>query len=363
MKQSSSRPSLSKGRGNLVFFVIIAAFNILLFYSFTFGSEDIKDTKKYTVKKGDTLWDISKALLGDPFLWKKLWEENPEIKNPDKIYPGQVINIPVVEKEKLAEEEKKPEPVEKKVEVEKEMPVTPVKKEPVAVKEPPTRVVADVNLIASSGYITDEIPDKNIVVSSGGEKVILSKGDNALLDSNGKKIGDRFMIARSIKKVYHPVTEDFLGYLVKVLGDVKVVRIDGKIAIAEVMNSYDYIAVGDRVLPYQELNPLIIPLERKVEQKQVRGHIVEIIDDRVRGAFMDIVYLDKGSRDGLTAGDIFNIFEEGGKIRHPLSGEKVAIPDMPIGQVQVIALKEETSTAKVLKSIKEIKRGDIFISH
>lgn len=223
-------------------------------------------------------------------------------------------------------------------------------------------IVADINLIASSGYITDEILDKDMVVSTGGEKVILSKGDNALLDSNGKKIGDRFMIARSIKKVYHPVTEDFLGYLVKILGAVKVVRIDGKIAIAEVMNSYDYIAVGDRVLPYQELKPLVITPEKKADRKQVRGHIVEIIDNRVRGAFMDIVYLDRGSKDGLTAGDIFNIFEENGEIRHPLSGERIAVPDMPVGQVQVITLKEKTSTAKVLKSIKEIKRGDIFIS-
>ena len=51
--------------------------------------------KDYTVKKGDTLWDISNNELKDPFLWPKVWKENPDIKNPDLIYPGQKIRIPL----------------------------------------------------------------------------------------------------------------------------------------------------------------------------------------------------------------------------------------------------------------------------
>ena len=51
--------------------------------------------KDYTVTKGDTLWDISENELKDPFLWPKVWKENPEIKNPDLIYPGQKIRIPL----------------------------------------------------------------------------------------------------------------------------------------------------------------------------------------------------------------------------------------------------------------------------
>ena len=51
--------------------------------------------KDYTVAKGDTLWDISNNELKDPFLWPKVWKENPEIKNPDLIYPGQKIRIPL----------------------------------------------------------------------------------------------------------------------------------------------------------------------------------------------------------------------------------------------------------------------------
>ena len=48
----------------------------------------------YTIRKGDTLWDISKSRLSDPFAWPRIWKDNPFIHDPDLIYPGQVITLP-----------------------------------------------------------------------------------------------------------------------------------------------------------------------------------------------------------------------------------------------------------------------------
>ncbi|MBI5450498.1 MAG: tetratricopeptide repeat protein [Gammaproteobacteria bacterium] len=50
-------------------------------------------TNQYQVREGDTLWDISEALLNDPWLWPELWAVNPEIKNPDKIFPGDTVHL------------------------------------------------------------------------------------------------------------------------------------------------------------------------------------------------------------------------------------------------------------------------------
>jgi nucleoid-associated protein YgaU len=48
-----------------------------------------------TVQKGDTLSKISKAVYGDPNRYQKIFEANrPMLKDPDKIYPGQVLRIP-----------------------------------------------------------------------------------------------------------------------------------------------------------------------------------------------------------------------------------------------------------------------------
>ncbi|MFH1339372.1 MAG: LysM peptidoglycan-binding domain-containing protein [Candidatus Omnitrophota bacterium] len=54
--------------------------------------------KKYTVKKGDTLQEISRNFYGTTKRWKEIYEVNREVlKSPNSIYPGQVIEIPVEE--------------------------------------------------------------------------------------------------------------------------------------------------------------------------------------------------------------------------------------------------------------------------
>ncbi|MEO6186682.1 MAG: LysM peptidoglycan-binding domain-containing protein, partial [Steroidobacteraceae bacterium] len=47
----------------------------------------------YTVKRGDTLWDISAMYLRDPWLWPEIWHVNPAVQNPHLIYPGDVLAL------------------------------------------------------------------------------------------------------------------------------------------------------------------------------------------------------------------------------------------------------------------------------
>ncbi|MCX5700187.1 MAG: LysM peptidoglycan-binding domain-containing protein [Candidatus Omnitrophica bacterium] len=51
--------------------------------------------QKYTVEKNDTLQKISTKFYGTSKKWMKIYEANKDVlKGPDKVYPGQVINIP-----------------------------------------------------------------------------------------------------------------------------------------------------------------------------------------------------------------------------------------------------------------------------
>ena len=52
-------------------------------------------TRSYTVKAGDTLSKIAKAHYGDANQYSKIFEANRDkLKDPDKIFPGQVLTIP-----------------------------------------------------------------------------------------------------------------------------------------------------------------------------------------------------------------------------------------------------------------------------
>lgn len=56
------------------------------------------ESKFYEVKSGDSLSKIAKAMYGDAMKYPVIFEANkPMLKDPNLIYPGQMLRIPPVE--------------------------------------------------------------------------------------------------------------------------------------------------------------------------------------------------------------------------------------------------------------------------
>ena len=328
--------------------------------------------RAYTVQKGDTLWGISSNFLKEPFYWPKLWERNKFILNPDLIYPGNVIVMPTEQEirealTKLKEKESAPPAVEEKGS-EAGAPPVPVQPPPIAKEEvPPSEIkpqakppVLDRDLVFSSGYILRGIGPSGTVIATTGVKEMYSERDTIyLLPRTRPNVGDRLTAYRVVRQVFHPKTGRYLGDLIRILGTMEVTDVQDKTATAVVSISYDVITKGDPYIPYQPLEPAALEIPENPSGPPLDGYIVEVKEAKVANAQFDVVYIDKGRRDGLLVGRNFLIFREGEKTTFASPGGGVRLPRRRVGELQVIAVQDETAVARVVKSSESITRGDM----
>ncbi|MFQ5455063.1 MAG: LysM peptidoglycan-binding domain-containing protein [Nitrospirota bacterium] len=312
------------------------------------------EKKKHTVADGDTLWDLSSVYLKDPFLWREIWKLNRFIDNPDLIYPGQTIYLPLLEEEKIEIEEAKEE------EIEEEIPLPVDKEEEIQPeKEQPRTVPLHAKLIESSGYILSDTKAMGVVAGSKDKKTILGEMDTIYLTPpKGLEIGERVTIYRNVKKVFHPVTKRYLGDLIKILGIADITNVHEKVAEAIIKKSHDYILKEDSFIPYK---PIISEIEEEMTAsdsskiRDMKGYIVELKDDKSAGSTSDIVYIDKGRKDGVTRGDHFLVKKGGHSLKTGLDS-----PERVIGELEVLSVQERTATAMVIKSYSIIQTGSII---
>lgn len=327
--------------------------------------------RKYTVKKGDTLWGISNAYLRDSFLWPKLWKNNQYILNPDLIYPGNIIELPGPEasQEAALVETAQPMPTTPPRVVEKQAPMEVEKAVETEIHEeavPETVKPLDQALLAASGYILTGQQAVGIVVGARDNRQLIGQDETAyLLPQNGSRpqLGDRYTLYRVVRKVYHPKTRKYMGDLIRVLGLAEVIGANPKekTVSAKVLTSYDSIQKGDSLMPVQAQKASSEPTApSEPSNNPLRGFIVEVKENRISQAEWDVVYLDRGRQDGVHSGDRFAVAREGEKTSFFSPGKGVRLPRRIIGELQVISVQDVTSTAKVIQSTEVIFKGDRF---
>jgi hypothetical protein len=305
----------------------------------SFVAAQTQDYKDYIIQKGDTLWDISQKELNDSFLWPKVWKENPQIKNPDEIYPKQKIRIPLY----LLQKEVQVTKVEKKPEVRpKIMEEKPVEKiiEPVKKKE----YLVNKRLLIASGYIADSVHSVGKIIDSPSERTVFGKDDYAYISTdNPVNVGDKFYIICSLGKVTHPKTGRNLGFLIEILGIAQVVGKENNDVKVIITDSYGEISTGSLLDNFYEIEaPLAIETPRKPD---INGYIVATRQLHIINGTWDIVYIDKGAKDGLDIGDL---------LATTLQSEHKIVN----GLIQLINVRESTSTAIIRKSNNIITKGD-----
>lgn len=332
--------------------------------------------KRYVVKEGDTLWDIAHTFMDDPFLWPKLWKDNKFIINPDLIYPGNLI---IIRGDEIIIVEAKPEEVEKKAPpVAEEViapPPVPVIEEAVPVEPPkPVEVVApspakvDALSILAAGYITKKESEKGIIAGSLEEgKELLGEGDIVyIVPKKGQAVqtGEKYVAYRNVRKVIHPKTKKYIGDLIRILGVIEVSDNRGKVSTAKVVTSFDYITIGDNLMAYEQAISAVSESESRNTSKSsanLKGYIIDVKDEKVANAQFDVVYIDKGLKDGVLPDDSFIVIKEGAIVPPSFSPARgTSFPEQVVAELTVINVRDNTATAKVTNSVKTIERGDFI---
>jgi LysM domain-containing protein len=324
----------------------------------------------YTIKRGDTLWDISNTFFKDPFLWPFIWKANPYITNPDLIYPGNKLAIPSlapIERAMRAPAatetgEEGIATLQKKKGTEA-VPEKPGEEEAVTtgkliLPEEAATPIIDKYTMLNAGYVGyDE--SKDVIIGGAEPKNSFGYDDIVYVNIRSTEdvnIGDKYIMFNPLKKVKHPVTGSEYGRLIKILGILRITAKDKPgMYTAQITLSFDVSGKGTMLMPYQEPNPIYDTPQTKT--KDIAGYILEVMDGRTINGQHDIVYLDKGSADGVEPGDRFVVYT--GPNKDGYAGtENVTLPRKLVGETQVILVKEHTSTAVVRKSTDILVKGD-----
>ena len=254
---------------------------------------------RYIVVPGDTLWGIASRFLKDPWRWGELWKMNQEqIRNPHRIYPGDVIVL-----DKSAQELRV-----KLLKTDTVRLAPQVRASPLAPNPGPTIPTADIEPFLSKPLVIaqDQLASAPRIVRPQENRVALGAGDIAYVQGITKDQGAYWHLFRAGSALVDPDTNETLGYEAIFLGEARVNEY-GDVSTIEIVKSPLEIYAGDNLLPAPRDVALSDYVPRAPEKK-VDARIISAYGSLYEVGNNSIVVINKGARDGLEAGHVLAIY-------------------------------------------------------
>ncbi|MCF6203766.1 MAG: LysM peptidoglycan-binding domain-containing protein [Methylococcaceae bacterium] len=302
---------------------------------------------QYTVVKGDTLWDISGKFLENPWQWPNLWDNNPHIKNPHLIYPGNTLYFSIVDGKPRISFSRNLDNSTLKPRMRESSIVKPVKLIPT---DAISQFLTSPKVVDK--YTLDESP---YVIDFAGEHLIVGAGDRVYVRSITEPTSLKYTIYRSGETYISPVTKEILGYEAKFIADTTLEKA-GDPATLSILKSSREIRRGDRIM-VSAANEVPLNFFPRPPKKPIHGNIISVLDGVSQIGQYNVVVLDKGAVDGIKNGHTLHIFQKGRIVRDPFSKIKnasVKLPDEMAGTLMVFRAFERVSYALVLEATQPI---------
>jgi hypothetical protein len=330
----------------------------------------------HQVRKGDTLWDLCNGYYQNPWLWPKVWSYNPQIQNPHWIYPGDQVrlrtDVPVDHRDSIVLGSGQGVPqagggggfISRRA-----------------------MVPRDTVFLRNVGYIDD--PKKDVwgeLVGSQKEQMLLTEGNDVYVMMRpgvDLKLGQLLTVFRSVRtpeKV--PGARKPPGEIIAFKGAVKIDGFNPKTRIArgQLVESLDVIERGDKLGPVGRRFDVVPP--RRNEQDLEARVLTSLYPHEIMGQHQ-IVFVDRGAKDGLTPGNRLFVIRRGDEWRHtlktttaeartkvrtdvpehvkvevtPLRGKDEDFPEEVVGELRVLRTDDYSSVTIVTSAEREIEPG------
>ncbi len=313
--------------------------------------------RSYTVKPGDTLWDISATFLRDPWYWPEIWHVNPQVENPHLIYPGDVLALaygadgsPQLTLERGGATRLSPR----------------VRSEPLegAIRAIPYEIVASF-LSKPSVLEKSQVKDSPYVVSTREQHLVAAAGNFIYVRGElGGDVNSRFNVVHVGDPLRDPDDNDLIGYHGAYTGAARLVE-NGDPSTLELTESVRETLDGDLVLP----GSFDVPMDYvpHAPTREVDGRVIEIINGIYVAGQYQVLVINRGTSHGVEPGHVLGIYVTGTRVTDPKSrgvsrvggfGANVKLPDWRGGTFMVFKAYDRISYGLIMESTVPIRELD-----
>lgn len=303
----------------------------------------------YTVKQGDTLWDISQRFIKDPYYWPNLWSNNPAIGNPHLIYPGQKLRI-----------------YDGRIEI---IPASESAGEVGAAVVTPEEILLIPTYGGAKSFISNpEVESLGTLVDTVDNRVMVVEGDTVFLEMNdlsATKPGDVFELITVGEKISHPAREkkfgdqfadQSIGFHTIRLGTVEVTEVTPTIAVATITQSLREIMRGSKLRPYR---PIPDRIPRIFADKVIEGYLISDDVGKLAMGQWEVILIDIGAESGLQVGHELDLYRQREATEQVDKSKKLILPDIDLGEAIVLDVRQGFAEALIIRTTNlPLYRGD-----
>lgn len=303
---------------------------------------------QYTVKEGDTLWDIAAVFLRDPWYWPEVWFVNLQVENPHLIYPGDVLSLVNMDgRQRIVNS-----------------PVSAYRLSPQARATPLDEAVdsipyEQISAFLSKGMVLEQSQIKRLayILDVRGEHLIGAAGNEIYVrGGEAAPTGTRYSVVHVGDELVDPDDGKVVGFQGIYVGEGALSR-GGDPSTVALSDTTREALSGDRLVP----ESVDIPLNffPKAPDISVDGRIISVIGGVSLIGQYQVVVMNRGARNGLAPGDVLTVFQDGAVVKDRVAGGSVKLPDEAAGTIMVFKVYDRIGYGLVMEATDAIRVLDM----